>query len=144
MRHPWMTMLGAAALVTVATVAGAGGFQIVVHPSVDGSKISRSVLAGIYQKEMIRWGDQSRIHPVDQSSHAPVRQAFNQEILGRSLGEVQSYWTQRMAVDREIPPPTKASDEAVLEFVAGKKGAIGYVSGGIDLPPGVKLLAVIN
>jgi ABC-type phosphate transport system substrate-binding protein len=137
-------MMSAAVLVTVATAVGAEGFQIVVHPSVEGSKISRSVLADIYKKDVIRWGNDVRIRPVDQSSQTPVRQAFTREILGRSLGEVQEYWTQRLAVDRELPPATKASDEAVLAFVARKKGAIGYVSSGVDLPPDVKVLTVID
>jgi ABC-type phosphate transport system substrate-binding protein len=139
-----MTMMIAAVLASAATAAGTAGFQIVVHPSVEGSKISRSVLADIYQKDVIRWGNDVRIRPVDQSSQAPVRRAFTQQILGRSLGEVQKYWTQRLAVDREMPPPTKASDEAVLAFVADKKGAIGYVSSGVDLPPDVKVLDIID
>jgi ABC-type phosphate transport system substrate-binding protein len=139
-----MTMMIAGLLASVATAAGAGGFQIVVHPSVEGSKISRTVLADIYEKDVIRWGNDVRIRPVDQSSQAPVRREFTQEVLGRSLGEVQEYWTQRLAVDREMPPPTKASDEAVLAFVADKKGAIGYVSSGVELPPDVKVLTVVD
>jgi ABC-type phosphate transport system substrate-binding protein len=143
-RHPWMTMMIVFVLTAAGSAAGAEGFQIVVHRSVEGSKISRSVLAEIYQKDVVRWGNDLRICPVDQSSQAPVRRAFTQEILGRSLGEVQKYWTRRLAVDREMPPPTKASDEAVLAFVADKKGAIGYVSGGVDLPPDVKILDIVD
>ena len=143
-RHPWMAMMIASVLAAAGSAPGAEGFQIVVHPSVEGSKISRSVLAEIYQKDVIRWGNDVRIRPVDQSSQTPVRRAFTQEILGRSLGEVQEYWTQRLAVDREMPPPTKASDEEVLAFVAAKKGAIGYVTAGIDLPPDVKVIDLIE
>jgi ABC-type phosphate transport system substrate-binding protein len=139
-----MTMTIASMLASAAAAAEARSFQVVVHPSVEGSKISRSVLADIYEKDIIRWGNRVRILPVDQSSQAPVRRAFTEEILGRSLGEVQEYWTQRLAVNRELPPPTKASDEEVLAFVASKKGAIGYVSAGMDVPAGVKVIALID
>ena len=146
-RHLWTTimmMTVAGPLASAATAAGEGSFQVIVHPSVEGSKISRSVLADIYRKDVVRWGNDVRIRPVDQSSQAPVRRAFSQEILGSSLGEIQKYWTQRLAVDRGLPPPTKASDEEVLAFVADKKGAIGYVSSTVPLPPDVKVLEIID
>jgi ABC-type phosphate transport system substrate-binding protein len=119
-------------------------FQIVAHPSVKGSTISRSVLASIYEKNVERWGDQRRILPVDQSSQAPVRQAFTRRVLDRSLGEVQLFWKQRLATMRVLPPPTKSSDKEVLSFVASKKGAIGYVSAEATIPPDVKTLALID
>ncbi len=144
MRRSGQTVLIALLGASLASSARAGDFLVVVHPTVEGSEIRRSVLADIYQMDVIRWGNDVRIRPVDQSSQAPVRRTFTQEILGRSLGEVQKYWTQRLAVDRELPPPTKASDEEVLAFVAAKKGAIGYVRGGVELPPDVKVLALID
>ena len=144
MRRPWMATFIVAALTAAASVVGAEGFQVVVHSSVEGSTIARSALASIYQDGAARWGDGVRVRPIDQSSHAPVRRAFSQEVLGKSLGELQDYWLQRLAVDRMMPPEVKASDEAVLAFVAGKKGAIGYVGEDVVLPPGVKVLAVTD
>jgi ABC-type phosphate transport system substrate-binding protein len=134
----------ACATAPLAAAADAPEFQIVVHQTVEGSRISRSVLADIYRGNVIRWGNEIRILPVDQSSQAPVRQAFTRDVLHQSLGEVQEYWTQRMATDRQTPPPTKPSDAEVLAFVAGKKGAIGYVSAGAALPDGVKVLTLTD
>ncbi len=144
MRGPWTTTGIAAILTAVASVVGAEGFQVVVHSSVEGSTISRSVLASIYENGAARWGNGVRIRPVDQSSQTPVRRAFTREVLGKSLGELQDYWLQRLAVDRMMPPEVKISDEAVLAFVAKKKGAIGYVGEAVDLLPGVKVLTVTD
>jgi hypothetical protein len=47
-----------------------------------------------------------------------------------------------MANRRVLPPPSKASDEEVLAFVASKKGAIGYVSPGLEVPSDVKVLTL--
>ena len=44
----------------LAPSALASDFQVVVHPTVEGTKIRRSVLADIYQKDIIRWGNQIR------------------------------------------------------------------------------------
>jgi hypothetical protein len=45
---------------------------------------------------------------------------------------------------RVLPPPTKASDEEVLAFVATQKGAIGYVGVGVEIPPDVKVLTLFD
>ena len=140
MRRSGQMALFALGVALLASPAHTEDFVIVVHPSVEGTKISRSVLAGIYQKDVIRWGNRVRIRPVDQSGHAPVRLAFARAVLGQSLGEIQSYWTGRMATNRELPPPSKASDEEVLAFVASKKGAIGYISAGADVVAEVKVI----
>ena len=49
-----------------------------------------------------------------------------------------------MARSHVRPPPSKASDEAVLAFLVKKKGAIGYVSASAEIPPGVKVLRVAD
>ena len=144
MRRSWRRQFLVVPLALIASFASAAEFQVVAHSKVEGSRIRRAVLASIYRKDIIRWGDQTRIRPVDQSSRAPVRQAFARDILGRSLGETQDYWESRMTVDRQMPPPAKASDQDVLAYVASKRGAIGYVTSGIELPGDIKVLAVID
>jgi ABC-type phosphate transport system substrate-binding protein len=144
LRRSWQRLLLIIPLAFLASAAHSAEFQVVAHPSVEGSQIRRSVLAGIYHKDVIRWGDRRRILPVDQSGQTPIRQAFAREVLGQSLGEIQEYWIERMATDRELPPPAKPSDDEVLAFVASKKGAIGYVSGELELPPDVKRIALVD
>lgn len=142
MRRPWRTALLAVTLVALATAGRAAGFQVLVHESVEGTRISRAVLASIFMKETVKWADGSRIVPVHQSSESPVREAFARQVLDQSLGEQLQFWRRRMATTRILPPASKASDEEVLAFVASKKGAIGYVSAGIEIPPDVKVLTL--
>jgi ABC-type phosphate transport system substrate-binding protein len=142
MMRSWCLLPLVALLMSASPPVEAGGFMVVVHPKVEGTRISRSILAGIFQGEVIRWGNEARIRPVDQSSQSPVRREFIQDVLGQSLGELQNHWAQRMARHRQMPPPTKGSDEEVLAYVAARKGAIGYVSDTAELPPGVKVITV--
>jgi ABC-type phosphate transport system substrate-binding protein len=140
----WRVLLMAVPLFLLASPAWPADFVIVVHSSVEGSQIRRSVLASIYQKDVVRWGNELRIVPVDQSSHAAIREAFTREVLGESLGEVQRFWERRLATNRQLPPITRASDAEVLAFVASNKGAIGYVRPGIELPQGVKVVTLTD
>ena len=118
-------------------------FRVVVHPQVKGERIARVVLASIFLRQAPRWSDGSIVLPVDQSLRSDVRSAFSHQMLGKSLLEVQVYW-QRQIGRGVTPPPVKGSDGEVLAFVASTPGAIGYVSSGASLPPGVKTIVVTD
>jgi ABC-type phosphate transport system substrate-binding protein len=136
-----------AALVSAAVAASASGaqeFQVIVHPSVQGTKITRANLSAIFTGKTARWGDKAEARPVDQSANARVRRAFTVAVLGLSMGELQMYWQRRVMADHVFPPPVKGSDEDVLGYVAENPGAIGYVSPEAALPESVKVIAVVD
>jgi len=142
MRRLPACLLLALGMAGMAPPVGADDFVVVVHSGVEGTTISRETLRAIYLKDVVQWGDQTSIQPVDQSSHSPVRQSFSEQVLCQSLGELQLFWRNRLAVDRILPPQIKPSDAEVLEFVARHKGAIGYVSAEASLPPEVKAVRI--
>jgi ABC-type phosphate transport system substrate-binding protein len=138
---------GTAAIVFLAATASAGGaqdFQVIVHPSVRGTKITRSNLSALFTGKTSQWGDKSRAMPVDQSANAPVRRAFTAAVLGLSMGELQMYWQRRVASDRLFPPPIRGTDQEVLDYVAATSGAIGYVAPDTALPESVRVIAVVD
>jgi ABC-type phosphate transport system substrate-binding protein len=132
------------ALLASAGLALGADFQVVVHPSVKGSVIRREVLSAIFTGASSRWGDESQVRPVDQSSHSAVRQAFTAQVLGQSVGEVQLQWQSLVAKRRILPPPVRSSDELVLEYVAAHEGAIGYISPDASVPAGVRRVDILD
>ncbi len=145
MPKAWRLVLAAIALLaTTALASGTQEFQIIVHPTVQGTKISKANLSALFTGKTSRWGDKAEARPVDQSARAPVRRAFTAAIIGLSLGELQLYWQKRIATDHVFPPPTKSSDAEVLGYVASHAGAIGYVAPDTVIPETVKVLAVVD
>jgi ABC-type phosphate transport system substrate-binding protein len=126
------------------TAGGTQDFQVVVHPTVRGTWISRANLSALFTGKTDRWGDKTSARPVDQSSKAPVRRAFTSSVLGLSIGEMQRYWQDRIALNRIFPPPIKSSDEEVLGFVASNAGAVGYVGPDTAIPEGVKVISLVD
>jgi hypothetical protein len=124
--------------------SGTPEFQVVVHPSVRGTWISRASLQALFTRTSDRWGDKTVAKPVDQSVKAPVRRAFTSSVLGFSIGEVQRFWQDRIAADRVFPPPIKNSDDEVLGFVAATTGGVGYVGPATAIPSGVKVISVVD
>ncbi|HEX9190302.1 MAG TPA: hypothetical protein VGB87_24710 [Vicinamibacteria bacterium] len=136
--------LALALALTSAVSASVTEFQVVVHPSVQGARISRANLAALFTGRTDRWGDKTKALPVDQSSRAPVRRAFASSVIGLSIGELQMFWQRRVVSDRVFPPPIKDSDDEVLLFVAANAGAVGYVTAGAAIPDDVKVVAVVD
>ena len=143
--HDWRTILAAVALAAATTSAsGTQEFQVIVHPSVQGTRISRANLSALFTGKTARWGDKSQAVPVDQSAKTPVRRAFTTTVIGLSMGELQLYWQRRVAAEHVFPPPIRNSDQEVLAFVSANAGAIGYVAVDTPIPEGVKVIAVVD
>jgi ABC-type phosphate transport system substrate-binding protein len=103
------------------------GLSVIVHPS-RTAKLTRSDLRGIYLKQKLFWDDGEPIVAINREAGSTIRETFSEAILGQSTRQLASYWNQRYFEAGEFPPPTLASEEAVLRFVATNPSAIAYVS----------------
>ncbi|HEV3188846.1 MAG TPA: hypothetical protein VGY54_00040 [Polyangiaceae bacterium] len=104
-------------------------FQIIVHPSNTATGVEREFLADAFLKKVAAWPGGEALHPVDLAPSSPVRRAFSEEILHRSVAEVKGYWQQRIFSGRDVPPPELDADDDVIKYVLKYEGAVGYVSG---------------
>jgi ABC-type phosphate transport system substrate-binding protein len=121
-----------------------------VNSSVAGTSMRRSDLAAVFLKKAVRWGDGSPANPVDQSGTSPVRKDFSETVLHMPVMAVVQYWGKQLAAKAssmttaQRPPTVKRSDEEVLMYVAKTAGAVGYVSSGAALLPGVKAVSIVD
>ncbi len=145
MRKRQLACALASCLPLVATLgAQEPSFNVIVRSDHPGTELRQQNLADIFLGKITRWGDGSQITPVDQSSTSAVRAAFSREALGQPLSAVTSYWQRQLLGGRMRPPRVKDSDEAVIEHVASKSGAIGYVSVDAQIPESVKVLTIVQ
>jgi ABC-type phosphate transport system substrate-binding protein len=108
------------------------GFRVIVHPSVGTRTIAAADLSRMFLKQSTRWPDGTAIRPVDLTVGSEVRRDFTEEIIGRTVAAVRSYWQQAIFSGRGVPPPELDSDAAVVAYVTSTAGAIGYVSAGAE------------
>ena len=138
---------GALWLAAGPSAAAAEPFVVVANPSVQGTSVHRADLAAVFLKKATRWGDGSAATPIDQSGTSPVRQAFSGAVLQMPVTAVVQYWQRQILSATMSPsaiPVVKSSDKEVLAAVAKTRGAVAYVSAGLELPPGVKAIAVTD
>jgi ABC-type phosphate transport system substrate-binding protein len=122
---------------------GGPAYRVVVNAANPQAAVDRRFLSDAFLKKVTRWGAGEAIRPVDQRPDSAARQRFSDDVLGRSVAAVKSYWAQLVFSGRELPPPELEGDEEVVRYVAKHAGAVGYVSASSSLDlEGVKVVVV--
>ena len=132
------------AAVLAATASGQDAHQVIAHPTVPVSSIDAKDLSLLFLKKVTtydKWGNAQKAVPFDLALPGP-RESFSKAVHGKPLTAIKAYWQQQIFSGRGTPPPELASDADVLTAIARTPGAIGYVSSGAALGPGVKLVRV--
>lgn len=139
-----MTLAAALALTAAMGAAATepAPFKLIVNAKSPGRTIARDAVAQVYLGKAQRWSDGSPAIAVDLSSTSPVRRSFSEAVLAMSVDGVKNHWLKLMLSGDKRPPVTKQSDEDVIAFVAGDRGAIGYVSEATPLPATVRTIAI--
>jgi ABC-type phosphate transport system substrate-binding protein len=103
------------------------GIVVIVAAGTGVPRLNTDELAQVFRQNKRFGDDGKRIMPVNLPANHPVRRAFSQQVLGHSPEEMDDYWRD-MYFHGILPPHVLASEEAVIRFVAGTPGSIGYVS----------------
>src|SRR5262245_28815611 len=132
----------AALALSLAVGAQAGdGYRIIVNESNPVAAMSPKEISDLFLGNTTKWPHNAPVKAVDLSATSPVRAAFTRDVHGKKVEAVLNYWQQVIFSGRGVPPPSKATDADVLNYVIANPGAIGYVS--MDAPTGdVKVLSV--
>ena len=123
-RRLWLTVLLGAWPPLASTADSA--VSVIVAPGSRLSSLSANELAQIYRRQK-QFVDGGRVQPVNLPASHGLRRWFSQQVLGRSPEEMEGYWRDQY-FNGTVPPFVLASEEAVIRFVAGTPGALGYVS----------------
>src|SRR5690349_15446086 len=111
--------------------ARGSAFVVVVNDQNASDGVSRIVVSRFFLKKAARWENGAVVLPVDLPANSPIRDAFSREVLAKSVSSIKAYWQQQIFSGRDVPPPEKMNDAAVLEFVQSNPNAIAYVSAGV-------------
>ena len=118
----------------------AQSYKVIVNADNAVASLTKKEVSDIFLKKHIKWQSGEAIVPVDLSSKSSVREDFSNQVHGKSVSAVKSYWQQFVFAGKGTPPVEKNSDAEVIEYVKNNPGAIGYVSAGAN----VSGLKVIN
>ena len=123
----------------------APGVCVLANVSADAPVPDLDTVRRVFLLRQRFWPDGSAAHPVNLPASSEVREAFSVAAFGQAVREMAAYWNERYFHGTR-PPPTLASEAAVLLFLARTPGGVGYVSEAMaaDLPPGVRTLLCLR
>ena len=120
------------AVIPAALGSSRAEYRIIVHPNNPVVRLDRGFVARAFLKKVNDWPHGDAIRPVNLPGDSNVREAFDEEVLIRSVSAVRNYWQQRIFSGGALPPP-ELGEEEVVEYVLQHRGAIGYVSDRTDI-----------
>ena len=65
---------------------------------------------------------------IDQAPTSNIRKLFYQELVGKSVAEVNAYWAKLLFTGQSTPPYSLDSSKRVLEVIRNNVNAIGYIN----------------
>jgi ABC-type phosphate transport system substrate-binding protein len=113
--------------------------DIIVHSSVNETA-SKDDLSRLYLGKTKSLAGGTTLEPINLQSGNPVRDEFNDKILGKSDAQLKSHWSRLVFTGKAQPPKDVGSDAEVIGLVKSNPGMIGYVSSGAA-GDGVKVIA---
>jgi len=124
-----LSLLLAAPTLSIArdSVAGGDVLAVIVNKGNPVSSLSQNELRPIFQTTKKSWGSGEDAVPINLPEDNPLRNDFDQAVLGLDPERVARYWTDRKVRGGARPPVRVPTTAAVLKAVAAKAGAIGYI-----------------
>lgn len=65
--------------------------------------------------------------PVDQPAEQPLRADFYRQLVNKSPAEIRAYWARLVFSGKTAPPQGAKTQDEVLQWLAERPGAIGYL-----------------
>lgn len=124
MKHFYMALLG---LFFSTSTWAQNSMVVIVNRAVAVDKVNTNQAAQIFLKQIQTWPDGQLIQPVDIKEGSPLRNEFYSKVVGRSPGQMRSYWARQAFTGMGFAPREFATAEDVHQAVQATPGAIGYI-----------------
>lgn len=115
------------ALLALTPGAWAADLVVVVNPKSGVERLDRDDVINIFLGRYRQLPSGTTAEPLDLPAAAPEKAAFYERLVGKNLAEINAYWARLVFSGRTAPPQQVHSVEQLLDAVASRPGAIGYV-----------------
>ncbi len=107
--------------------SGYAEIVVISNPSSGIESISQEELKEIYLRRKRKTIYGKWANPVDMEDNIEIRDHFYSSITGRTTRQMDRHWSALLFAGEGSPPRMLPSQQAVVEYVAVTKDAIGFV-----------------
>ena len=116
-----------ACLVTSQVIA----IEIVTHPKVTDTSLTKSQLRRIYTMRQLHWSDNSAINVFVLPSQHDLHQRFAKKLLQIFPYQLNRIWHKLTYSGLGVAPTVVASQQELIQAVINTPGSIGYIDDGM-------------
>lgn len=127
MRLPLLPSLLIIFGVVVAPLAAQAELAVVVNAQCGVAAMSRNEVINLFFGRNRQFFNGVEAYPVDLVDNHPDRSRFYQQLVGKNLSEVNTFWARQVFSGRMQPPVKVSTPEEVLRWVVSHQGGIGFI-----------------
>lgn len=101
---------------------------VIVNANNPINALTREQVVDIYMGRRTHFPNGQAALPIDLSPDSPLRVAFYQILVGRTVAQVNAYWARLLFTGRATPPRVLPTPEAVRDVVRANPNAIAYLN----------------
>jgi len=128
------------ACLTLAAIGRGAEYQIIAHPGVDASSLTKADDKNLLLGNKARW-DNGVIVRLAVLSGGKAHDDVITELTSRTPDQFDKYWKKQVFTGKGVMPESAADDAAMLAYVAKTPGSLGYISSQTEAS-GVKILPI--
>lgn len=100
---------------------------IITNKSVPTDMLKKEDIKNIFTGKMTRWEDNQKITFVT-LPQSEIHHGFLKEFVKRTPEQYSRHWKKQIFTGKGTKPRSFKTQEKLINYVAGTKGAIGYIS----------------
>ncbi len=112
---------------------------IITNPETKLSALEKKDVRDIFTGKRTRWNGSGKIIIATLEDSA-VHKEFVRKFVKKTPSQFKNYWRQKVFTGEGLIPKTFRDEESLIDFVAGTRGAVGYISTPTDRP--VKVITI--
>lgn len=89
--------------------------------------LTKKQIIDIYMGRTSRFPNGEAALPIDQNVDSSIRKLFYQNLVNKTVSEINAYWARLLFSGRSTPPRTVDNVASVINFIKNNKSAIGYI-----------------
>ncbi len=112
---------------------------VIVNQANEVSSLDKKQIIDLYMGRYQNFPNGEAAFPLDQPPVSEIRTIFYQNLVNKSVAQMNAYWAKLLFTGRASPPRVMTDSLAVKRAVRENKGAIGYIDS-VDLDKTVKVV----
>jgi len=112
---------------------------IIANPGTELSSLKKKDIKDIFTGKRTRWNGSGKI-TIAILENLDVHKEFLWEFVRKTPSQFRNYWRRKVFTGEGMLPKSFGSEAELIDFVAGTKGAVGYISSPAKKP--VKVIEI--